>query len=446
LPGGGKRPLLDGVKILRLPVALGVVAAAAVAAADATAPADWTVHGQATVIEQWHYAFPSPYVGPNSFLPSEDAEHTLSSTLFLGRRLWAGAGLFYNPEFLQGGGLSQTVGIASFPNGEAAKASFNNLHYNTSRLYLQQVVALGGETEAVDDDQNQLAGRRAADRLTFTLGKFSAADFFDDNAASHDARTQFMNIALGESAAWDFPADALGYTGGFVAEWARPRWTWRYGFLMEPTVANGPSLEADVGRARGQILEADRGYTWGGRPGVLRAFVFWNRADMGSYAATLATPADRQDIALTRADRSKVGAGVSWDQALTGDLTAFSRLSWNDGRTESWAFTEIDRSLAAGLSLKGSGWGRADDTAAVAAVASGLSTGHRDYLEAGGTGLILGDGALTYAPEEITEIYYSARVCRWLWVTPDYQYVEHPGYNSARGGVAIYALRAHVEF
>jgi high affinity Mn2+ porin len=425
---------------------LSLVPAVALASDPGAVPAsEWTLHEQSTEIEQWHYAFPSPYVGPNSFTAAEESQRTFSFTLFLGARLWNGAGLFFTPEMLQGHGLGQTLGIAGYPNGEAVKAAFPNLHYNTSRLYFQQEVGLGGGSEAVADGPDQLAGTRDTHRLTFTLGKFSADDFFDDNAYSHDTRSQFMNWSLWESGAWDYPADVLGYTVGFVAEWTTPDWTLHYGAMLEPTVANGPTLETNLARSEGQILQWDWRYTWDGHAGTLRPFVYWNRADMGNFTDALGQPGV-PDIIRTRAERSKAGAGLSWDQELGADLGIFSRLSWNDGHAETWAFTEIDRSAAAGLSLKGAAWNRPQDTVALAGVANGLSSSHRAYLAAGGVGMILGDGALSYAPEEVVEAYYDVQVCRWLWVTPDYQYVEHPGYNSARGGVAIYAVRAHVEF
>lgn len=409
-------------------------------------PSNWSVHEQATLIDQWHYGFNSPYAGTNSFDSGRDDERSFSSTLFLGRALWPGAELYYNPEILQGHGLGNTVGIAGFPNGEAGKAAFYQLHYNTSRLFIRETIGLGGETEKIDDGANQIAGARDVNRLTLSVGKFSANDFFDDNAYSHDPRGQFMNWSLWESAAWDFPADVLGYTAGIVAELNAKDWEIHYGTFMEPTEANGGTLDAHLAKAWGQILEFDRRYTLGGHSGTVRPFIFWNHADMGDYADALALPAGGVDVTKTRAYRSKVGAGLSWDQDLTQDLGAFVRLSWNDGRTETWAFTEIDRSIALGLALKGSGWKRPDDLLGVAVEAGGLSPEHRDYLAAGGLGMILGDGRLSYGAEEILESYYDLKVSKWLWLSPDFQYVEHPGDNRDRGGVAIYAVRAHVEF
>jgi high affinity Mn2+ porin len=422
------------------PLPTGLVSAPPSAAA-------WTLHEQATWIDQAHPSFPSPYEGMNSFSPEAQSARTFSFSLFMGYRLLADTEIYFNPEELQGRSLSNTVGIAGFPNGEGGKASFPNLHYNTSRLFLRQTFELGGPTQKADDDVNQVGRDYDVDRVTLSLGKFSGADFFDANSYSHDPRTQFMNWALLESAAWDFPADALGYTVGFVAEWNTQEWAVRYGIFMEPAVSNGTMLDDHVRQAHGQILEFDRRYSLGDLSGSLRPFLYWNQAHMGNYADALASPEIADALVASRAYRSKVGFGMSWDQALTKDLGAFVRLSWDDGRTESFAYTEVDRSAAAGLSSSGGAWGRKDDTLGIAAVVNGIVPGHQAYLAAGGTqGLILGDGALDYGPEEILEAYYSLQPLRWLSLSPDFQFVAHPGYNRSRGPVPVYSLRVHLEF
>jgi|CZKI01.1.fsa_nt_gi high affinity Mn2+ porin len=413
--------------------------------AEASPP--WTLHAQATWIDQAHPSFNSPYEGPNSLMGNSESERTFSLSVFLGYRLWEGTELYYEPEAFQGHGLSETLGMAGFPNGEAVKAAFPNLHYNTSKLFIRQTFGLGGETEKVEDDQNQVAGAYDVDRITLTVGKVAASDFFDGNAYSHDPRTQFMNWSLFESAAWDYPADVVGYTGGFVAEWNTKDWMLHYGVFMEPTEPNGARLDYHVLDAHGQIIEFDRRYSVGDLSGSVRTFAFWNQARMGNYDYALANPDITFALTQSRAYRSKVGLGISWDQQLAADLGAFVRLSWDDGRSESFAFTEVDRSLAAGLSLNGSRWGRRDDTLGVAGVVNAIAPGHQAYLAAGGTeGLILGDGALGYGPEEILEAYYGWQTAKWLSVSPDFQWVTHPGYNRDRGPVAIYALRAHVDF
>jgi high affinity Mn2+ porin len=410
-----------------------------------TGGSPWSIGTQATYIDQFHFSFPSAYEGPNSLGSGYDVEHTFSFSLFIGRRIWAGGELFYDPEIFQGFGLSHTFGIAGFPNGEAVKSGFPHLHYNTSRLMIRQMFGFGGGKEAIEADPRQLAGEEDVNRLVISVGKFSANDFFDDNAYSHDSRSQFMNWALWESAAWDYPADVVGFTAGAVAEWNSQNAAWHFGVFMEPTEINGPRLDYHIGKAIGQILQYDRRYEWNGRHGTIRSFVYWNQAHMGLYSAAAGQPYP-ENLDPTRAYRSKEGFGSSWDQELTEDIGVFVRVSWNDGRTDDFAFTEIDRSLAGGLSLNGKIWGRAPDTVGLALAVNGLSSDHRHYLENGGTGLILGDGMLSYAPEEIMEAYYNFKPWHWLQIGPDFQYVRNPGYNSARGPVPIYAFRAHVEF
>jgi high affinity Mn2+ porin len=427
------------------PPPAGEPAAAGAAPAEASSP--WMLHTQATWIDQGHPSFDSPYEGPNSLTGDSQNERTFSFSLFMGYRVMPGTEVYFDPEEFQGHGLSNTLGMAAFPNGEAVKAAFPNLHYNTSRLYMRQTIGLGGETERIDSGEQSVGGTYDVNRLTFTLGKMAANDIFDNNAYSGGAREQFLNWSLWESSAWDYPADIVGYTAGFAAEWNTKDWALHYGIFMMPTQANGAVLDKHILDAHGQILQLDRRYSAGDLSGTLRTFMYWNEARMGNYSDALALPDISDALFETRAYRSKVGFGMSWDQELTKDLGAFVRLSWDDGRAESFAFTEVDRSAAGGLSLSGARWGRKDDTLAVAAVINAIVPEHQAYLEAGGAqGLILGDGALSYGPEQVIEAYYSVQVTKWLWISPDFQYAFDPGYNRNRGPIPIYALRAHVEF
>ncbi len=406
---------------------------------------DWTLHAQATFIEQMHPGFDAPYSGMNSLDPNEEWKHTVSFTLFLGHTLWRGAALYFDPEITQGEGLSDTLGIAGFPNGEGSRASSVNPQYDTARLFLRQVVNLGGKASKVEDDENQVSESQDENRLTFTVGKLSATDVFDDNSYSHDARTQFLNWALVDDGAWDYPADGKGYTGGFTAEWTLPTRTLRYGIFMEPQVANELPLDDRIDKAYGQAFEWEERYSSEGHPGALRALVFWNRAHMGSYEAALEGPTP-PDVTLSREYRSKTGAGLNWEQEVSDGVGLFARAGFNDGHSETWAYTEIDRTVSAGASVSGARWGRADDTLGVAGVANGLSALHREYLAAGGYGFIVGDGRLSYEPEEILETYYCWKPVKWLTSTLDYQFVRNPGYNRDRGPVNVFAVRLHAEY
>jgi len=421
--------------------------AGSVCSAQEDAAEAWTIHAQSTVIEQWHGGFHSFYSGENSLNPQREDKHTATLTIFLGRRLWRGGQIYYNPEVAQGNGLSDVVGVAGFPNGEATRAGSRNSEYNTARLFVRQTFDLGGGSEPIEADRNQLAGATSIDCLTLTLGKFSATDIFDNNSYSHDSRTQFLNWALMDNGAWDYPADVKGYTGGFSAEWKqRPR-ALRWGVFMMPVEANGRALDKHLGKAWGQIVEWEERYTAHGRVGVLRTFLFWNRAHMGSYAqALLGAGVSPPDIKPTCSYRSKAGGGLNWEQEIAEGVGVFARASCNDGHAESWAFTEIDRTVSAGLSVKGSQWERSEDTLGIAVVADGLSAQHRRYLAAGGYGFIVGDGTLRYGPEQIFETYYDWKPYKWISFAADAQLIGHPAYNRDRGPVTAFAVRTHIEF
>jgi high affinity Mn2+ porin len=144
--------------------------------------------------------------------------------------------------------------------------------------------------------------------------------------------------------------------------------------------------------------------------------------------------------------RMKHMLALNVEQALTDDLGVFARLSWNDGRTQNWMYTEMDRAISGGLSLRGLRWNRPDDTVGLAGNIGWISEGRRRYLEAGGIGFITGDGRLNYAPEWITEAYYDMRVAPGFNVALNYQLVVNPAYNADRGPVNVFALRTRIAF
>jgi high affinity Mn2+ porin len=315
------------------------------------------------------------------------------------------------------------------------------------RAFVRQTVGQGGGTTRVDAGPNQLAGARDRDALTITVGKIATTDVVDRVPFSSDPHTQLMSWGLWASAAYDYPADTRGYTFAAAADLSIDGWSARAGLFLEPQTANGMDLEWDVTRARGLVAEAERRWTVGGLPGAARALGFVNTARMGSYEEALARSPAAPDVTATRAEgRTKAGFAASANQDLGGGLGAFLRLSWNDGRNETWAFTEIDRSIAAGLVQSGARWGRPDDEAGLGVVVSGLSDPHRRYLAAGGYGFLLGDGALAYAPEILGEVYYRLAVTREVAIGAGYQPILHPAYNADRGPAHVFTGRMHVAF
>lgn len=407
---------------------------------------DGNAHFQTTVIDQGHLRFHSSYAGLNSQLPGSESATSVTSTLFLGARLRPGTEVYFDPELAGGRGMSSTLGIAGFPNGEVYRVGDPQPTIQTARLFVKQTFDLGGATEDVADAQNQIAGKAAERRVTIVAGRFSLADDFDANAYSHDPRTQFMNWGLMSSLAWDYPADTRGYTWGAMAEYRTPGWAVRAAAAAEPLYANMMQLDRRFGRAHGLVAEGERSFSWRDHAGTARLLVYFNEARMGSYDQTLAR-AQRTgtipDVAQTRAyGRTKYGFTSSDDLALSDRLGAFARVSWDDGRNETWAFAEADQSAALGLDWNPRGkdhWGAAQ-------LINGLSGPHRRYLAAGGDGFMLGDGALHYGPELVTETYYKVPLNDMLSVTPDAQLVINPGYNRDRGPIPVWGLRVHAEF
>ena len=405
----------------------------------------WSLHFQATTVSQGHPDFPSKYSGAKSFLATSESATSFTTTFFLGRKLWTGGEVYINPEVSAGKGLSFTQGVAGFPNGEVYRISSASPTPNLSRLYLKQVFGLGSETEHIEADKNQLRIVTPVRRLTLIIGEFSLNDFFDNNSYGHDPRTQFLNWALMDNGAWDYAADTRGYTWGFLTEYNQEFWSLRLAIVLEPKEANQLEFDTNVGQAHGSQLELEHRHTFSNHPGTVRLLSYANRAHMGSYAETLSNPAYGLDIAATRQYRTKYGFGLNAEQELGTDLGAFCRMGWNDGKTETWAFTEIDRTVTFGISAKGRGWSRANDVLGVALIFNGVSKDHADYLGAGGYGFLLGDGALSYAPEQIAEVYYLWRPIPEVGITPDFQLINHPGYNADRGPAFVYALRLHYE-
>ena len=409
---------------------------------------DWSLHAQTTYIRQQHPAFASPYQGANSLSSGSENEHTWTATVFAARELWTGAEAVVDGEMAQGIGLDGTLGVAGFPNGEATRAASTRAHFYFARYLLRQTIGLGGGTVAVTDDNNQLASIVDADRLVLTVGRLSATDIFDGNRYSHDARTQFLNWGAMDTGAWDYPADARGYTHGVVVELITPQAALRVGSFMEPRYANALELDDNVARAHGDVAELELDYALGDAEGKTRLLAFDNHAHMGSYSAALAAGAaggSTPNLIATEDYRTKYGYGLNCEQAVNPWLGAFLRLGWNDGHSETWAFTEIDRSLAFGVAAQGLPWSRPFDVCGLAVMVNGLSRDHRDYLAAGGYGFIIGDGRLNYAPENIIEGYYSIGLDSHVTLTFDYQIVNNPAYNHDRGPVNIFALRGHLE-
>ncbi len=413
---------------------------------------DWSYHFQFTGIQQGHTSFHALYSGQNSLKNSSEKALSVTSTLFLGRKLWKGASLFFNPEIAGGSGISQARGIAGFTNGETFRIGDPAPALYNARLFFRQIITLKSSvSQFQDDDANELAGYLPSSRIEILAGKFAMSDYFDNNDYAHDPRSEFLNWALMSNAAWDYPANTRGYTDIILINLIKPSWQLRAATALEPAFANGPDLDYNYFKANAITIEFQKNYNIYDHPGTVRLLAFRNTSKAPAYNKVINDYETGTDTSLnvingTSYGGIKYGFGVNVRQEITKNVGSFLKLSWNDGKTATWAFTEIDESISAGLSLKGNSWKRKDDVAGVAFVANGISKNHRNFLNIGGYGFIIGDGRLThYGLESITEVYYNLKLFSSLWVTGDYQFVNNPAYNKDRGPVDVVALRVHVE-
>jgi high affinity Mn2+ porin len=404
-------------------------------------------HGQFTYLEQYDPPFRAPYSGPNSLIPNM-ARETADTTLYAGVRLWKGAEAWINPEIDQGFGLSGTLGVAGFTSGEAYKVGADFPYTRLHRAFVRQTIDLGGETQKVDAGLNQFSGTQTSDRLVLTVGKFSVGDVFDTNRYAHDPRSDFMNWSIIDTGTFDYAADAWAYTVGAGAEWYQGPWTLRAGLFDLSIAPNTTTLDPTFGQFQ-WVGEIERRYSIWDQPGKVAVTGFLTRGRMGTFedaivlAALTGAPAN---IAAVRQYQSREGIGMNLEQQLMPNVGFFARAGWANGNIEPYEFTDIDRTVAAGLSISGKKWGRDDDTFGIAGVVNGITPVHQAFLNAGGLGILVGDGQLPHpGAEKILETYYSLPVL-YTRLTLDYQLIVNPAYNRDRGPVSVFGFRVHAQY
>ena len=413
------------------------------------------ISAQGNVILQWHPSFPAKYSGANSLSAAAQSATSRVFTIYTGYALSHTTEVFLDVEDSTGTGIGNSLGLAGFTNLDvvrsAAGVPLSHAPY-LARLLLRQIVPLSKSTGSAERSFLGLATSLPRRRFEFWAGKFTIPDFFDTNGPGSDSHLQFMNWTVDNNGAYDYAANTRGYTDGAMMEYDDGRWSLRFAEALMPKAANGINLDADLARARAENFEAD--YNGGflhHRNGAIRFLAYLNHADMGNYREAIddflaGKTAQPNIIATRRQGRHKYGFGLNFEQNLTDRFRAFGRWGWSNGRNESFAYTEVDRTLEFGSDYLGDSWHRRNDRMGAAFSLNAISGDHARYLALGGLGFLLGDGALTYAREKIFESYYTAHVWRGVFVSFDLQHVNNPGYNQARGPVLVPGVRLHLDF
>jgi hypothetical protein len=419
------------------------------------------ISGQANIIFQGHGPFHSPYEGPNSFISRGEYKTSLLGTLYLGAQirkdLQSNTDVILDIESSGGRGVSQALGLAGFTNLDVVRNPSLGSKPYIARVQLHQTFGLSKKVIDAERTPFSLATQVPERRLEFHIGKMSLPDYFDINSVGSDSHLQFLNWTVDNNGAWDYAADTRGYTYAAVAEYDDKNWSARYGLAVMPKVANGIDLDWNLGRASGQNMEVEvRRSLLGGlvgpdRKGVVRVLSFVNHAHMGLYRdavnAYLAGEDKKPDILLhEKYGAVKYGFGLNAEQEITQNLRVFTRIGWNEGQHESFAYTEVDQTVEFGGDYSGRAWARANDKLGVAFVSNAIKRDHQNYLRFGGLGFLLGDGNLNYARENIVEGYYNLHAWRGVYYALDTQFIKHPGYNKDRGPTMVSAVRMHVDF
>ncbi len=407
--------------------------------------------GQANFIFQTHPDFHAPYSGPHSLNPRYEKATSRLMTLYTGMRLNNSFEVLVDIEEAGGAALTTGLGLAGNTDLDIVRNPLLSKAPYLARCMVHKVFALS--KDKIENQRNffSLFEELPRRRLEVRFGKFSMADFFDVNSVGSDTHFQFTNWTIDNNGAWDYAADTRGYTVGATADYEDRNWGFRVAEALMPKVANGIDLVWKPWQAHAENFEYElRHGVIPRKAGAVRLLAYTNAANMGIYRDQIIKAAEQDptpDITahpwhITR----KYGFGINAEQNLTPYLTAFARFGWDDGKTESFAYTEVDQTFAEGMGANGTWWHRKQDRAGLAFVSNAIKKDHQDYLAAGGLGFLLGDGRLNYGRENILETYYTLHAWRGIYLAPGVQHIVNPGYNRDRGPVLVPTFRAHIEF
>ena len=414
-------------------------------------------HGQTTYINQRYNNFTSSYSGMNSLASQKAMSYTWSGTLFFGARVAPNTDVYFNPEVISGVAFSGLTGLGGFSNGEGSKAVGAQAKFYSARAFMRHTINQEGDKVVLENEANQITQTVSSNRVVMTAGQFSTLDIFDDSRYAKDPRIQFMNWGNMTYLAYDYAADARGYSTGLAGEWYLDHWVLRASRMLAPKNPNGRDLNWQILNTYGDQFEIEHQHHIGELPGKVSVLAYRNKMILARFsdATNYVVANNAQDTQAINNVRTnyqyKTGVGIHGEQALTHDLGIYARVFTSDGRTETMSFTEADNSISVGMGMNGTSWARPHDSIGISMMQNGLSSYRRSYLQAGGVSYFIGDYAgpsqtISYRPERVGEVYYNAIVVKNLLAGLNYQHINNPAYNASRGPVNIISFRIHAEF
>jgi hypothetical protein len=415
------------------------------------------LHGQSTYINQRYNNFNSAYSGQNSLSAINSMSYTWSGTLFFGARIAPNTDVYFNPEVISGVPFSGLVGLGGFTNGEGSKATSAQAKFYSARAFVRHTINQEGDKVLLENEANQITQTVSSNRVVITGGQFSTLDIFDDSRYAKDPRIQFMNWGNMTYLAYDYAADARGYSWGLAGEWYLDHWVMRASRMLAPKDPNSRDLNWQIFNAYGDQFEIERQHHIGKLPGKVSVLAYRNKMILARFqdATNYVLANNAQGTQAINNVRNnyqyKTGVGIHGEQALTHDLGIYGRAFTSDGNTETMSFTEADNSISIGMGMNGTSWSRPKDSIGISVMQNGLSNNRKNYLQAGGVSYFIGDYAgpgktISYRPERIAELYYNAAVVKNVLAGLNFQHITNPAYNSARGPVNILSFRIHAEF
>ena len=415
------------------------------------------VHGQTTYINQRYNNFTSSYSGINSLSAQKAMSYTWSGTLFFGARILPDTDIYFNPEVVSGVPFSGLTGLGGFSNGEATKANGAQAKFYSARAFVRQTINQDGDKVVLENEANQITQTVSSNRFVITGGQFATLDIFDDSKYAKDPRVQFMNWGNMTYLAYDYAADARGYGWGLAGEWYRDNWVFRVSRMTPPSAHNTLGIDWHILDHYGDQVEVERQHQIADLPGKVSVLAYRNKMilarfqDATNYVIQNNAQGTQAINNVRNNEQFKTGIGINAEQGLTQDMGIYMRAFTSDGHTETMSFTEADNSLSIGMGLNGNSWSRPKDTVGISLMQNGLSSYRRNYLQAGGVSYFIGDYAgpgqvISYRAERIGEIYYNASLVKNVLAGLNFQHINNPAYNSARGPVNILSFRIHAEF